>query len=102
MTRNTKNSKAINNKKRENLIILAICVSMVVITMCTVLTKASRDTADYKTCTIIVRSGETLSSIASTYCSEKPMNTVINDIININNMSSTTIYAGQELLIPIY
>ena len=99
-------NKINNNKKKavrkENLIIVAICVAMITVTMCTILTKASRENSELKTCTIIVRSGETLSSIASTYCSERSVSTAVSDIIAINNMTSTVIYAGQELLIPIY
>lgn len=43
----------------------------------------------------VVASGDSLYKIASTY------DISVDDIINFNNLSSTTIYVNQELLIPI-
>ncbi len=53
---------------------------------------------------IVVNDKDTLWSIASSISKEKDMNIrkIIYDIQDVNHMSSSNIYTGQTLFIPIY
>lgn len=59
---------------------------------------------EFATKEIVVMRGETLWSIASDMLDENNQNIdhIIYDIQEINNMSSSDIYVGQTILVPIY
>lgn len=52
---------------------------------------------------IEVQTGDTLSSIASTYAdSPAHYNDYIEEVISINNLKDDTIHAGCYLMVPVY
>ena len=59
---------------------------------------------EFTTKEIVVMRGETLWSIASDMLDEnnKNIDHIIYDIQEINNMSSSDLYVGQTILVPIY
>lgn len=65
----------------------------------------SYTTKEYKT--IFVKSGDTLWSIAldlqenDTYYEGKDVRYIIGDLKEINNLKTSTVYANQELRIPV-
>ena len=96
-------NKEKREKKTGNIFVAVFAIVVVVFIMCTFFAMASRNgDEDFTTSAITISSGDTLSSIAVAYCNEKPVDEAVSDIMRINNMSSTSICAGQELLIPIY
>ena len=60
---------------------------------------------DYKTCSYIVKDGDTVWNIASDICNENNelyIKNVVSDIRKINELDEPTIYAGQVIMLPIY
>ncbi|MHB8171095.1 MAG: cell division suppressor protein YneA [Thermincolia bacterium] len=51
--------------------------------------------------TLIVKQGDTLWSIASRYQSDEDPRGIIHQILKINNLDQSSIYAGQNLKVPV-
>lgn len=98
-----KTNKEDRDKKIGRIVTVAVIVACMIFVTCIVVSVADRTkAAKFDTTTVVIRSGDTLSSIAKLYCADTSVDTAVSDIIRINNMNSTVIYEGQELLIPIY
>ena len=96
--------KIVNVKRfvRSVLIILGLIICMSLFLMSSTL---SYKELEYKT--IYVCSGDTLWSISADlqstndYYKGKDVRDIIENLVKLNNLDSKTIYAGQELVVPI-
>lgn len=95
---------SINFKSNAKRIILNILVAFAIFFLFRLFTAYELGKEEIKTYTIIIDENDTLWNIAGNISKEKNMNIqkVIYDIQDINQMSTSNIYKGQTLLIPIY
>ena len=85
--------------KRRRFVTVSVLVVLMITTMLN-LALAKSDAKD--NISIIVKSGESVWSIASkNNPNEKDLRKLVYEIIEENNLKNSTIYAGQELIIPI-
>ena len=90
----------INVKK----IVSNILVVLAVLMLFRIITVSELGKEEKKTYSIVVNNKDTLWNIAEKISKEKNINIqkVIYDIQEVNNMSSSSIYKGQTLHIPVY
>lgn len=72
----------------------ALVIALVAASMITVLGPAGA------TASVVVEPGETLTELASEHLPELPLSQAVTDIQRANGLSTTSIAAGQELVIP--
>ncbi len=95
---------SINYKINVKRIILNILFALFIIMLFRVITVFELGKEDVKTYNIIIQDKDTLWNIASKVAKDNDIDIqkVIYDIKDVNNMSSSNIFDGQTLLIPIY
>lgn len=95
---------SINFKTNAKRIILNILVALAIFLLFRLFTAYELGKEELKTYTIIINENDTLWNIAGNISKEKNMDIqkIIYDIQDVNGMSSSSIYKGQTLLIPVY
>ena len=80
-----------------------VTVSILVVLMITTMLNLALAKSDSKNnISVIVKSGDSVWSIASkNNPNEKDLRKLVYEIIEENNLKNSTIYAGQEIVIPI-
>ena len=96
--------KIVNFKK----FIRSICIVLgVIFVLSLIFAKGTLSYKEVEFTKLCVASGDTLWNIAeelqstNNYYSNKDIRYIISDIKDINNLESSNIYSGQELMIPI-
>lgn len=91
------------NMKR---IIMNICVILMMLVICNVISNYTFGNKHIETKSITVASNDTLWKIAEDVCNESSQGLNVQNIVieikNINNLKSSNIYLGQVLEIPVY
>lgn len=91
------------NMKR---IMMNICVILMMLVICNVISNYTFGNKHIETKSITVASNDTLWKIAEDVCNESSQELNVQNIVieikNINNLKSSNIYLGQVLEIPVY
>ena len=99
MKKRHKKRYRIANKRR----FITFCTVCMLIILCIFNLISASAVKNRETVTVRVASGDTLWSIASeANTSGKDVRDVINDIMEINNLSGSDITKGQSLMVPVY
>jgi len=91
------------NMKR---IMMNICIILMMLIVCNIISNYTFGNKHIETKSITVANNDTLWKIAEDVCNESSEDLNIQNIVieikNINNLSSSEIYTGQVLSVPIY
>lgn len=90
--------------KRKN-IVLNILMLLLVLWICNIFINFNLAKNDVKTSEIVIESDDTIWSLAKQVCNNRNdlnIQNVIIEIKEINNLTSSDIYAGQVINLPIY
>lgn len=92
-----------DHKKFNRFIMLTIIFFTVIIYSIIVLNSTNHaESKNINNESVIVKSGDTLWSIASNINSNRDIREIIYDIENINNLATSNIKPGDKILIPSY
>lgn len=98
-------SKKISKKSTRKNMILNILILLCILYICSIFVNFNLAKKDIKTSEIVVESDDTIWSLAKQVCSNRSdlnIQNVIIEIKEINNLSSSDIYVGQVINLPIY
>lgn len=88
-------------KNRKRFFTIIALFVFVVVLLATFLTVNASNPAEKETRLLIVHAGDTLWEIASENCSKGDIRNYISDVKRMNELETSTIYAGQCLYLPI-
>lgn len=96
-----KKKRRLQRQRRRNATVL---IALVLLVLCTLFSCSGRQKPqiiEYET--YIVKDGDTIWEIAQYYCGNSiDIRIAINQIEEINDISNSTIYNGDSLLVPVY
>lgn len=98
------NKNIIKKSKRKNIIINVI-ILLFILYICSIFLNYSLAKNEIKTSEIIVTSDDTIWSLAKQVCSNRSdlnIQNIMIEIKEINNLTSSDIYVGQVINLPIY
>lgn len=98
-------NKRVNKKSTRKNMILNILILLCVLYICSIFINFNLAKKDIKTSEVIVENDDTIWSLAKQVCSGRNdlnIQNIIIEIKEINNLTSSDIYVGQVISLPIY